>query len=212
MRPFDAFHDPRNCAAGYAILYTKGPIPYASGIALSYPANICCGQPCSIVVFPAMIVVRAAASLSAFADLVCGIVLVRSKEEVVGPDARGIVAFVTDEQPIWDGAEVQFPGKAVRHDPLSICEKLSVSENTLSGALVSPAVRSLLHPLPEPFFRQPHASDGRTRLTAKSRSSAPDMRRLRMILRAAVEAVNRQRSHSRIVTQMASAMQDWATA
>ena len=210
MRPFDALHDPRNSRAGDAILCTKGPIPYASGIALSYPANICCGQPCGIVVFPAMIVVRAAAGLSAFSDLVCGIIGCRPEKQMRRIDAGRVVAAMADQHAARDMAEVQLPRKPMRRHHFAVYKKALVYRR--STTLVGPASGSLLHLAPEPLLRQPIASGVRAGAATKARSVGSDVDRQRVILSTAVKTIDRWLSHKRNLTQVASALQGWATA
>jgi hypothetical protein len=209
MPPFFAMHDFVNHGRADTKLLTQGYLTHiAKRIKDSNLANVFFCQLGVIAVFAALWISCATARLSAFVDFIGGIVGVRSKEKMIGPNANLIVAAMADEQAAGNRTKVEFPGKAMRLNLSPLNKEPSVPISVF--ALENPAIRSLLDALPEPLLRCSHSSGIGASAAAKACPAGSTMDRPWIIFRAAIETVNGHVRHKRIVTQIGYAVQEWA--
>jgi len=209
MRPFFPPQDLVNGAFVDGILHGKGFWSSAAiRVALSDQTNICLGQSGGVMGFAARQGRPWATScLPALADFVSGIVGVCSKEKMIRTNTRTIVAPMADKQSTGNGAEVQFPRKAMRGNRITIDLKSFVS-TTACGRPVNPTTLGLGHIPTKPLFRQPVASGVRAGTTTEVRSAGLVMARIGAVFSAAMQAIQ-CRSHAGYITQIDHASQGW---
>jgi hypothetical protein len=152
MRPTFPLDDVGNTRRAYAVYVPNLPLQDAAlGIQPPDLANVGIFE-CGLVVLRAAHPVGSAGSNSpALGQHIRSVVSGRAEKEMRRTHARWVVALMTDEQPVRDRTEVQFPGEAVGGYVVAVLTQPSVASP--AGLLEVPAPSGLEDAAPEPLLQ-----------------------------------------------------------
>lgn len=146
MFPFLIFANGANCRLANSILFRKlHKCCHFSGIKSPNFLNIFFCQ------FSMMVKRSCRPILSILFSFINHIVFWSSKKQMTWPNARGVVAFVTNKKTIWNWSFMNLPRKSVRHAASAIYRQAAISSGKRSFG-PNPAGFCLFDSKPKSFY------------------------------------------------------------